>query len=66
MKSLIAAVLVVLAVAAFSFGCNGADEVSGPNGDRSYRRPDAPVTPVPTPREREPRPNPRCPKSVNC
>src|SRR5262245_65457979 len=67
MKRLIAAALVVLAVVGSSLACNGANEVSGPGGDRSYRPPTQPVTPVPTPRERQPRPDLPCWKTpANC
>jgi hypothetical protein len=53
MKRLFGLLLVVLAVLAFSFGCNGANEVTGPNGDG--RRVAPAPTPRPTPKERPPR-----------
>jgi hypothetical protein len=53
MKRLFGLLLVVLAVLAFSFGCNGADEVAGPGPggpDHKVFQPAIP-TPRPTPVE---------------
>jgi hypothetical protein len=76
MKRLFGLLLVVLAVLSFSFGCNGADEITGPGapgpggpGHKVFQ----PVEPTPVPRlaprpdpgEKHPRPDRPCGKDTN-